>query len=80
MKNHVYTHDKINHKKEFVSKKDRSIHTNNIERIWRDMRENIHEGLILEAISEHIKAYMLFRFLDLKKSKEKFFKIIGYLK
>ena len=33
-----YTHKKINHSKEFVNKEDKTIHTNNIENIWRQVR------------------------------------------
>ena len=33
-----YIHKKINHSKEFVNKKDNTIHTNTIENIWRQVR------------------------------------------
>ena len=33
-----YTHKTVNHTKEFVNKEDRTIHTNAIENVWRNVR------------------------------------------
>ena len=42
-----YTHKKINHSKEFVSKEDKTIHTNSIENVWRQVRRylKVYNGI-----------------------------------
>ena len=61
LKNLGYIHKKVNHKEEFVSKEDCEVHTNNIERLWRDLRENIPFNLKYDVLEQHIKEYMLGR-------------------
>ena len=42
---HGYVHNSINHKENFVDPSDPLIHTQNIERCWRDLKEWISRQL-----------------------------------
>ena len=49
-------HERINHYIEFVSAENNEIHTNNIERLWRDMRANIPSGLKQYMVMKNFNA------------------------
>ena len=53
--------ERINHSTEFVSADNNEIHTNNIERLWRDMRPNIPSGITKKYLENHLKQYMVMK-------------------
>lgn len=54
-----YTHHKVNHSKEFVSTNDTSVHTQNIERLWRDVKEWVKKpGMVLYHVKKYIARYV----------------------
>ena len=57
-----YTHHKVNHKENFVDSQNPQVHTQNIERAWRDITCHVKRPGIK---SHHLKQY-LSRYLFLK--------------
>ena len=54
-----YTHHQVNHSKEFVSTSDPTIHTQNIERLWRDVKEWIQRpGMVLYHLKKYLARYI----------------------
>ena len=54
-----YTHRRVNHSKEFVSSSDPSVHTQNVERLWRDLKEWIKKpGMRLYHLHKYIARYI----------------------
>lgn len=51
----------VNHSKTFVDKEDRNIHTNNIERLWRSLKDSIR-GCNIQNYQEHIDLFMYRRY------------------
>ena len=57
-----YTHHLANHFKEFVSSIDPTIHTQNIERLWRDVKECIKKpGMVLHHLHKYIARFIFCR-------------------
>lgn len=75
-----YIHKTINHSVAFVSSEDNEIHTNTIERLWRDMRANIPSGLTSKHLENHIKAYMVIKNFNVQNSLLRFSFLISLLK
>lgn len=75
-----YIHNVINHSVRFVDLLDNTLHTNTIERLWRDLRENIPGGLASVNVEKHVKDYMLSRILDSLNSMRRFDVIIEVIK
>ena len=58
-----YIHKVINHSKEFVSNEDKAIHTQNIERLWRDLKEWIKRpGIAATYLHQYVGRYLFARF------------------
>lgn len=75
-----YSHDVINHSVAFVDQNDPTIHTNNIERLWRDVRENIPSNVQLTELEGHVKKYMCWRIFLAKDSVKRFEILLSVLK
>jgi hypothetical protein len=50
----------VNHSERFVDQELRFVHTNNIERMWRSIKEQVR-GVRLENLDEHLKYFMFER-------------------
>jgi len=74
-----YTHERINHSIEFVSHENSEIHTNTIERVWRDMRADISPGLTNEHLENHIKEYMVIKSFNARNSISRYSLLINPL-
>jgi hypothetical protein len=54
-----YTHHRVNHKHYFVHPEDPAIHTQNIERVWRDVKEWIKKpGIRPDYIYQYLARYL----------------------
>ena len=57
-----YTHYQVNHSENFVDPIDRNIHTQNIERLWRDLKESIKRpGIKTKYLYQYIARYMFMK-------------------
>jgi hypothetical protein len=54
-----YIHKKVNHKLNFVNVTDRNIHTNTIERLWRELKRKIPVGADLNQILKYVKEFVI---------------------
>jgi transposase-like protein len=59
IRNH-FTMFNINHRMHFVDPNDRSIHTNNIERLWRSVKEDVR-GAVNDNYKVHLSEFMFRR-------------------
>lgn len=75
-----YNHKKINHKLHFVDPEDNSIHTNNIERIWRELKKKLKNLVDLEIIEEYIQEFVVLYNKMAKTKEEKMCVLIEALK
>ena len=57
-----FRHRWVNHSLHFVDPLDNLIHTNTIERLWEDLRQEIRDKRSLESIYHYLNQYMFFRF------------------
>jgi transposase len=71
-----YTHHTINHSRKFVNALNPTVHTNNIERLWRDLKEKVPSGLGLERLEIWIKEYEILRNFDLLQLNERYSALI----
>jgi transposase-like protein len=71
----IYTHKKVNHKLNFVDPHDNSIHTNNIERVWRELKKNLKNISKLETLELYIREFMIL-YNNRVKTKEEKIKIL----
>ena len=55
-----YTHQTVNHSQHFVNPNDRNVHTNTIERAWRNLRESIPLQTRKCDIESHIETFLFF--------------------
>lgn len=68
-----YNHYKINHRTHFVDPEDRNIHTQTVERLWRDVKENIDLSMnSFQLLRKQVKYYEWKWNLNLKSSSEIF--------
>ena len=57
-----YKHWRINHSLNFVDPDDREVHTQNIERLWRDVKEFVrHPGICSAYLKQYIARYLLLK-------------------
>ncbi|XP_065320610.1 uncharacterized protein LOC135928171 [Gordionus sp. m RMFG-2023] len=56
-----YFHYRINHSQNFVDPNDRSIHTQKVERLWRDLKANYKRHGDRDNIHEYLLEYRYFR-------------------
>ena len=57
-----YRHHRINHSKNFVDPQQKHIHTQNIERLWRDIKEYVKRpGIRAEYLSQYLARYMFIK-------------------
>ena len=73
-------HNRINHSVAFVSSVNNEIHTNNIERLLRDLRANIPSGLTYAHLGNNIKEYMVMKNFHSINSILRFSMLINLLK
>lgn len=75
----IYQHGVVNHSKNFVDP-DTGIHTQNIERLWRDIRGNIPRYGRREYHFEYYLAEFAFkRTFDFDKRLDAFFEIMSFV-
>ena len=57
-----YTHKVINHSENFVDPSDSEVHTQNIERLWRDIKEWVRRpGIKSTFLRQYISRYLFLR-------------------
>lgn len=57
-----YTHYTINHSENFVSPKDCEIHTQNVERLWRDVKESVKRpGIRSKFLYQYLARYLFIK-------------------
>jgi hypothetical protein len=61
-----YLHEVINHTIMFARGENNEIHTNTIERFWRDLRSNIPSNIRFDDLREHVHKYMVNRIWECK--------------
>ncbi|KAI5148364.1 hypothetical protein ENBRE01_0270 [Enteropsectra breve] len=67
-----YNHDTINHKKHFVDPDDPTIHTQNIERLWKTFKEKYANSNNFNYLCKAAKRFTIEKNLSLKLPCEKF--------
>lgn len=54
-----YKHYMINHSKNFVDEQNKTIHTQNIERLWRDVKEWVKRpGIKANYLEQYLARYL----------------------
>ena len=54
-----YTHWSVNHSKEFVAADDERVHTQNIERLWQDLKERTKRpGNVKRRVQQYLARYL----------------------
>ena len=57
-----YQHWRVNHSLNFVDPEDKAIHTQNIERLWRDVKEFVRRpGIRSTYLKQYIARYLLLK-------------------
>ena len=57
-----FTHYRINHSENFVSPKDQTVHTQTIERLWRDLKEWVKKpGIRPIYLTQYIGRYLFLK-------------------
>lgn len=57
-----YQHDSVNHSTNFVSQENPDIHTQNIERLWRDVKQWIRRpGIRKDYLEQYLSRYLFIR-------------------
>ena len=65
LKDHGYTHYMINHSEHFVDPADCEIHTQNIERLWRDVKEWVKRpGIRSRFLYQYLARYLFVKDQD----------------
>ncbi|KAG0421705.1 hypothetical protein DMUE_6269, partial [Dictyocoela muelleri] len=52
-----YYHQVVNHRRGFINPENTYIHTNNIERLWRSLKEFLPKNLMLENLKNYVKNF-----------------------
>ena len=59
VKDHGYTHYTINHSENFVDPEDCEVHTQNVERLWRDLKEWVKRpGIKSNFLQQYLARYL----------------------
>ena len=75
-----YTHYMINHKEQFVDPNNPNIHTQNIERLWLDLKQwSKRPGLRIEYFKQYFARYMFLHTLKEEQVIHRFFIEAGRL-
>ena len=75
-----YTHRKINHSENYVDPQDNSIHTQNIERLWRSMKEDwARPGIRAQYFVQYIGRFMFRRKDNPRQRLHRFLLAAGHL-
>lgn len=70
-----YTHKVINHSENFVDPSDSEVHTQNIERLWRDIKEWIKRpGIRSTFLQQYISRYLFLRSTEEGREVHRFLK------
>ncbi|KAG0421362.1 hypothetical protein DMUE_6297, partial [Dictyocoela muelleri] len=62
-----YYHQIVNHKESYVNPENNFIHTNNIERLWRSLKEFLPKNLGLENLQKYVKKFEYLKNYDALK-------------
>lgn len=75
-----FTHHVVIHEREFVSRDDNNVHTNNIERLWRSLREFLPKNITFDNIIKKVKLFQIFKEFESFSVMERFDCIINFIK
>ena len=67
-----YIHATVNHRYNFVCPEDRTVHTNNIERLWRDLKSSVPKSSRLSDRLEYVDSYLFDRIFPSNNDGERF--------
>lgn len=57
-----YEHWRVNHSLNFIDPQDSAIHTQNIERLWRDLKEYVRRpGIISKYLKQYVSRYLFIK-------------------
>lgn len=80
LKDLPYFHYTVNHSVNFVDLENRNIHTNNIERLWRSLKEFFPQNIPFSAVANKLKEFAMLHNFKKKKINQRFNFICELLK